>query len=249
MSCPSNDHRTAVRPRSAGDHVQQGGLPRTRRADHRGERGRLGGERNMVQQRAIALDRDADVAYLETAGLGGRPCAPNQMCRSAKTMSTLPIGDDVVLTQVCVLDALAVDESAIAAGVLYLHAVRGRHQTGVVARGEHVRNDDVVVEFAPDGRRSRWRRCGHARRKDAYQVGHEVERVGRAVGAAFGWRGGPIIRRAVRRFAVTAKFERHPRTVGFSDVDRRARRECRRTDTRRCSTNMPFVLPLSIATQ
>ena len=147
-------HRTAVRPRAARDHVQQRGLARTRRADHRGQRGRLDGERNTVQQCAIACDGQADVAHLEATGLVGGFDATDEIAVLEHKVDVAD-RDDVVLPQRRVLDAMAVDERAIGAvGVLYLHTFWRRHQRRVMVRGQHIWDHDVVSEGAADpGRR------------------------------------------------------------------------------------------------
>ena len=107
----------------------------------------------------------------------------------AKTRSMLPIVTTSPSVSTATSTRGAVDEGAVdAAVVMDLRAVGRRNQGGVVARSQHLGNDDVVVVGPADLDRARHRVHGRfARPQDLHHRGGDVRRVA-ADAAGFGIR-------------------------------------------------------------
>ncbi len=156
--------RAAGRVGVAGDQPRQGGLARPGRADHRGQGAGPRGQRDVVQQRLVALDGPRHRAHVEPAGSGGRRGlgAPHQRAAGEHQVDVAD-GDHVTVAQQRGVHPGAVDEGAVDAAVVDdLRPARGRDQGGVVPRGQHVGDDDVVVGGAADRQRPRRRRSRRA---------------------------------------------------------------------------------------
>ena len=171
--------RAGARGRVAGDQPGQRALAGTRPADHGGQRSWTRGQRDVVQQLFAVVDDVLDGAYFQTAGACFGFAAGNQHA-AADDQVDVPDGDDVAFAQDRRTDPGAVDERPVAAAVLDLGAQRRKHQRRVVAGGQHVGNDDVVVVGAADGDRT-----GHfrGRRRTLRQELHKPRRkIGHVAG-------------------------------------------------------------------
>ena len=132
--------------------------------------------RDVVQQRLVALDGPGDAVHVEAAGAGGRLGlgAPGQRAAGEHQVD-IADRDGVAVVQQRRLDARAVDERAVDAAVVADLGAAGRgHQRGVVARGQHVGDDDVVVGGATDLDRARRHLGGPARPQDLQHARREV---------------------------------------------------------------------------
>ena len=144
----------------AGDLAGQGRLARAGRSDDRGQRSGAGGERDVLQQRLVALDRPGEPANVQSAGSGGRRrLGPPRQRGAVEDQVDVADGDHIARIEQGRVHPVAVDEGAVDGPVVgELGPARGRDQGGVMARGQHVGDDDVVVGGPPDGQRSRWGR-------------------------------------------------------------------------------------------
>ena len=170
-------HRARRRMRVAGHQLRKGRLARARRADDGGQRAGARRDRDVVQQRLVALDRPRDAVHLEAAGAGGGVGLGAAGQRAAREHQVdVADRDGVAVAQHRRVDARAVDERAVDAAVVADLGSAGRgHQGRVMTRRQHVGDDDVVVGGAADLDGARGARCGgSARPQDLQHARREV---------------------------------------------------------------------------
>ncbi len=161
------DH-TAGGVRGARDQFRQRRFARTGGADECGERAPPRLHIHIDEQLLIALDGEADAVHVQ-ALLGDRLLPMHQRALLDDKVD-IADGDDVAFAQHRSLLATAVDEGAVGrAEVLDGQALGGRGQTRVLARGQRIVDDDLVVrgptDIQPAGRQTvgpRDRRGGRA---------------------------------------------------------------------------------------
>ena len=174
------------------------------------------------------------------------------MRRTSRPLSKHQVGvaesDHMPVGAGCVLDPLAVRRTChwCCRRPVFRTPVCRRNQDGVVSRGQHVWDDDVVVDSVADGGRVRWRRRTRARRWARSTCGGDCStcrscrRPSFLVGVV-----GPIDPAGAHgRVRILEK-----RTLGVADVDGRPVPDVDRKNTLRFATNIPFMLELSIAIQ
>ena len=175
----------------AGDLPRERGLAGAGGSDHRGQRAGASGDGDVVEQRLVALDGPRQPAYVQTAGggVGGGLGAAGQRA-AVEHQVDVADRDGVAIAEQRGVDTGAVDECAVDAAVVAdLGPGRGGHQRGVVSRGQHIGDDDVVVARSTDLRRPGGCLCGPARPQDPQHAGRDVAVRGPGCGGGAHHRG------------------------------------------------------------
>ena len=181
----------------AGDLPRERGLAGAGWSDHRGQRAGAGGDRDVVEQRLVALDGPRQPAYVQTAG-GGVGGGFGTAGQGAAVEHQVDVADrdGVAVVEQRGGDTGAVDECAVDAAVVAdLGSGSGGHQRGVVSRGQHIGDDDVVVARSTDLRRPGRCLCGPARPQDPQHAGRDVAVRGAGCGGGAHHRGRLHLRR------------------------------------------------------
>ena len=208
----------------------------------------LARHRDLLQQ-ILAIDREVDVAHLQAAGAGRRFLAAHQHAAGEHQVDVAD-RDHVALAQQRGPDPHPVDECPVdAVRVADLDARGRRLHERVVARRQHVVDDDVVVERATDpGRAARSPASGRIRALGTFtprwsrRLGRHVRR--RRVGAHARRR---LVRRrrgsAAGQLAGSARRLGGLRSVGrAAEVPRRAADDRDRHRRQRQHTDRTLVM-------